>query len=404
MYLIIGQGAAGTAAANELKLLDTAAKVTIITEEPDWFYSRIDLPDIIAGKYHPREALLQSAKQFTEKGINYIMDERVTHIMPQEHSVELASGQRLGYRKLLLATGSQSSIPKVAGINSRGVYQLWTMAQAQEICEVATEAKVAIVIGAGLIGLKTALALKKRGLNVTVLERRNKVLPQQLDEIGAEILEDKIKAAGVNVLTGIQVDGIETHDGAAIGIISGTQILPCDLVIVATGIKPNVSLAIQAGIRVASGIVTDEFLQTSVPDIYAAGDVSEVIDILSKRSVLTAGWPAAVEQGIIAGRNMVDYRKTPYPGYLPVNSVEIAGMPLVSAGNVNGDANDDIRTFRKENVYKRVVFTDNTVTGFLFMGDIRQAGVMVSAIARSISMPPQATIGSAFSYADLLEF
>lgn len=404
MYLIIGQGAAGTAAANELKRLEAGAAVTVITDEQDYFYSRLDLPGIVGGTQRPEEAVLQSAEQFQTREINCIVGERVRRILPAEHHVELISGRRLQYNKLLLATGAQPSMPNLPAFDAKGVYPLWTMAQASELSMAAAEAQSAVVIGAGLIGLKTALALKSRGLKITVIERMNRVLPQQLDAIGAAILETKIRAQGVEVLTGLAVDAVETYGGAVVGVRSGKQVLPCDMVIVAVGVRPNTCLAREAGLKVGAGIVTDEFLQTSGPDIYAAGDAAEVSDVIGKGPAVSAGWPAAVEQGVVAARNMIGYSPVQYPGYLVKNSIELAGIPLVSAGKVNGDGGDEILTYRDGNVYKRLVCKDNFLRGFLLMGDIRQAGVLAGALARSISMHCAAALGPAFSFADFLHF
>ncbi|HWR30329.1 MAG TPA: FAD-dependent oxidoreductase [Negativicutes bacterium] len=392
-YLIIGQGAAGMAAANELRELDGASTVTVITNEQDGFYSRIDLPDIISGKYHPTESMLQSSEQFRDKEIHCIYGERVTHIFPDEHSVELSSGQRLRYEKLLLATGSRPIIPNLAGVTAAQVYSLWTMAQAKAISTAAATAQAVVVIGAGLIGLKTALALNKRGLKTTVIERMDKVLPQQLDETGAAILAMRIRAEGVAVLTSLQVDSVETCGGSVVGVRIGTGVLPCDMVIASVGVRPDTTLPQDAGIAVGQGIVTDEFLQTSKLDIYAAGDVAEVLDVISGRPIVSAGWPAAVEQGAIAGRNMAGCCKEQYLGYLAKNSVEIAGMPLVSVGNANGDDGDEILTYHNGDAYKRLVIADNRLKGFLLMGDIRKAGILAGAAQRP-----------AFSFADLSAF
>ncbi|MDF2499736.1 MAG: nasB [Anaerosporomusa subterranea] len=401
MYVIIGQGAAGTAAANELRKLDKDAQITVLTNETDCFYSRIDLPDIVAGKYRPQDAVLQTAEQFKAKEIRCIMGQYATRILPDERIVELSSGQRLGYRKLLLATGARLVAPKLEGITARGVYSLWTMAQAAGIIAAAAVAKSAVVIGAGLIGLKTALALTKRGLRVTVIERMDRVLPQQLDEPGAAIIETGLGVAGVDLLTGVQVDAVETCNGSVIGVRMGRKILACDMVIVAAGTRPNTDLAQASGIKIAAGIITDEYLQTSEKDIYAAGDVAQVTDLISKQSIVSATWPAAVEQGEVAARNMAG-DTTPYHGYLTMNSVEIAGIPLVSAGDVTGSDGDEIVAVRNENLYKRLVLRDNVLKGVLLIGDIRQAGVLAGAVACSTNLQRYAPLGASFSFVDLL--
>ena len=197
VYVIIGQGAAGAAAAIELKRLENEAAVTIVSNEQEGFYSRIDLPDLISGKREAQDALLQTPAQFRDKGIHCLAGEQVIRISPADHSVELTAGRRLYYDKLLLATGARPVVPQLPGMEAAGVFSLWTMEQAKAILLAAAGAKAAVVIGAGLIGIKTALALHQRGLRVTILEQMDRVLPQQLDEAGAEILATAIRAGGV---------------------------------------------------------------------------------------------------------------------------------------------------------------------------------------------------------------
>jgi len=259
-------------------------------------------------------------------------------------------------------------------------------------------------MGAGLIGLKAALALKSRGLKVTVVERADRVLPEQLDEIGAGILEARIRAQGVEVLTGFLADAIETAGGRVNGVASGDRLLQADMVVICAGVKANTDLAQGAGLQVDAGIATNEFLQTSLADIYAAGDAAQVFNAVSKRPALSAGWPAAVEQGIIAARHMTGCQATSYQGYLPMNSVEIAGMPLVSAGDINGCDGVDIVVSSHGSVYKRLALKDNRLQGFLLMGDIRQAGVLAGGLLRSVSVRSGAALSRAFSFATLYHY
>jgi NAD(P)H-nitrite reductase large subunit len=229
----------------------------------------------------------------------------------------------------------------------------------------------------------------------------NKALPQQLDETGAMIIANGIRAAGLDMLTGVQVDAVETRNGSVIGVRIGRRILECDMLIVAAGTRPNTELAQASGIEAAAGIITDGYLQTSHQDVYAAGDVAQVTDLISKQAIVSATWPAAVEQGEIAARNMAG-DKTLYRGYLAMNSVEIAGIPLVSAGDVTGSDADEIVAVRDESIYKRLVIRDNVLRGVLLIGDIRQAGVLAGAVACSAKLRESAPLGASFSFADLL--
>ncbi len=401
-WLIVGQGAAGAAAARELRQLDSGAAITVIASEQAGFYSRIDLPDIISGKRRPEEAVLQTPAQFQAAGICCLTGVQAVSIRPEEHCVVLASGQQLHYDRLLLATGALPVRPALPGITADGVYTLWTLEQTAAISLAAAEAGAAVVIGSGLIGLKTALALRQRGLQVTVIERMNRVLPQQLDETGAALLAAALRARGIEILTGVQVEAVATAGGKVAGIRAGSWLVPCGLVVCAAGVKADTALARTAGLEIGAGIRVNEFLQTSGADIYAAGDAAEVLTVLDRQHCLSAGWPAAVEQGIIAARNLSGRTREAYGGYLAKNSVEIAGVPLVSAGNVQGGDGAEVLVRQSGSAYKRLVIKNNRLHGFLLMGDIRQAGVLAGVMARADAGGCRGAAGAAGSYVDLL--
>ena len=401
MYVIIGQGAAGTAAANTLRRLDGKKAITVITRETDYFYSRVDLPDIIAGYSPPSAAVLQTQERFAELGITCRMGETVTAIMPDKKIVRLAGGECLEYERLLVATGSAPVLPPIAGLEAKGVYTLWTMAQAEAIIRAAARARAAVVIGAGLIGVKTALALAARGLTVRLVEKLPRVLPRQVDAAAAEIVARRIAEKGVAVMTGAVVEGIVTEDGAITGVKVAGQTLACELAVVAVGVRPDAGLAAQAGLKVRRGIVVDRFLQTSLPNIYAAGDVAEVPDLTGGYSI-PALWPVAVEQGQVAARNMAG-RKTAYTPVPAMNAVEVAGLPLIAVGDVEGGPGDDILVAARGDNYKKLVIRDKIVRGVLCLGDIRQAGVLGGLVFRQAEVrSAERLLAPDFGFVDVL--
>ncbi len=402
MYIIIGQGIAGVTAAITLRKLDPRTPVTIITEEHDYLYSRIDLPDIIAGKLKPADAMLQQVENFASDNIICIMGDKVAAVSPAQKTVQLVSGTQLKYTKLLFATGSVPIMPSLPGIDSPGVYSLWTLRQAKEMVSAAEHAQNAVVVGAGLIGLKTALALKARGLKATVVEKLPRVLPRQLDDVSAGILAEKVRSRGVDVLVNTTVDGIAASQGRVSGVHTAGGIIPAEMVVMSIGVKPNKELAAAAGIKTGRGIVVNEFQETSVPDVYAAGDVAEVFDSRTGESVVPAIWPVAVEQGKIAAGNMAGSRAS-YDGNAAMNAVEIAGLPLVSIGDVEGKPGDVCLTAQKNDAYRKVVLRDTIVKGVLCLGDIRQAGVIGRLVSHPVDIKEvEKLISPYFSYADLI--
>jgi len=402
MYIIIGQGAAGTTAAKTLRELDPATPVTIITAEEDYFYSRIDLPDIIGGKYELEEAALESPEAFAAVGITCRMGTTVQAIHPDSKQVELASGERLGYKKLLLATGSVPLMPPLPGLDAQGVHTLWTMDQARTIMAAAAGARNAVVVGAGLIGLKTALALTARGLKVTVVEKLPRVMPRQLDDAAAAIITERLRAKNVEVLVDTEVRGLTTADGVVTGVDLGGRMLACDMVIMALGVKPSTALAVAAGLNVGRGISVDSCQLTSNEDIYAAGDVAETIDNLSGGPTVPAIWPAAVEQGRVAAWNMAGSRLE-YSGAVAMNSVEVAGVPIVSVGDIEGQTGDEVFISCKGGNYKKIVLRGKVVRGVLCLGDIRQAGIIGGLVLRQTELDdPDRLVSPLFSFIDLI--
>jgi nitrite reductase (NADH) large subunit len=402
VYIIIGQGIAGATAAVELRKQDRQTPVTVITNEHEYLYSRIDLPDIIAGKYTPSEATLKRAEDFDCLGITCVMGEKVTAVLPRQKTVEVLSGKKLQYHKLLLATGSLPVLPSIFDSTQAGVYSLWTMLQAEKIIESASRASKVVVVGAGLIGLKTALALRKRGLEVTVVEKLQRVLPRQLDDAASEMLIDRLREMGLEIMVNAGVEGIAAVKGTVSGLHLVNGFLGADMVIVAIGVKPNIELAVSAGIHTERGIIVNEFQQTSIPDIYAAGDVAETFDRLTGDSTVSSTWPVAVEHGRIAACNMAG-RKETYDGSCAMNAVEIAGIPMVSIGDIDGRTDDCVLIDRRGDAYRKVVIRDNVVRGALFMGDIRQAGVIGALVSRRVELrTAEKLISPYFSFADLI--
>jgi len=387
-YCIIGNGAAGVTAAETIRSLDPASDITIISDEALPIYSRCLIPDLISGEMSEEELLLRPEDFYEAQGIEALLGRRVASIEPGERRVILADGQEIVYDKLLLATGGSPIIPEIEGIGREGVFGLRTIEDARRIRAASEGAERAVVIGGGMIGLRAAFALHKRELTVTVVEMLPRVLPQQLDDVASQIMSRAIEAEGVELILGQTAQEIVGQDGRVEGVLlADGRRLECELVIVAVGVRPNVDLAEEAGIEIAQGVLVDSRLQTSLPDIYAAGDVAETLDPVTGERTLSALWPSAVEQGRLAGYNMAGVARE-YQGALGLlNSVEFAGVPVISVGVVQPEGDEyEVLATRRGNIYRKLVLKGDVLVGMILLGEIERAGVYTALIRQRVDI------------------
>ena len=402
MFIIIGQGAAGTSAAKALRRYSPLTDILMITNECHTFYNRIKMPDIVAGTSYPEKTIVHDESFFTDLGITCRMGTTVTAIDPENHVVVLESGERLPYEKLLLATGSVPVIPPIPGLNGPDVYSLWTLADAEAIHARGGEGGSAVVIGAGLIGLKTALALLSLGVGVTVVEKLPHIMPRQLDATAADIIAARLLSRGVDLRCGVGVESVIRTGGAVDAVrLDDGGVVPCDFIVAAVGVAPDTGLAKAAGIATRRGIVVDASGRTSAPDVYAAGDAAEITDPATGESWVPAIWPVAVDQGHAAAAAMAGVDR-PAPTALAMNSVELADLPLASIGDMTARPGDAVFTARRNDVYCRLVLHGDVPRGVLYVGNIGRVGVIGNLVMRQSPLPACDPTASHFSFGDLL--
>ena len=388
-YLIIGNSAAGIFAAETIRGLDPNGQITMISKENCLPYSRC-LTSYFLGKEIPEEKMyIRSKNYYSETGIDLI-GRNVERVDPESKSVLLDSGEKIGYDKLLVATGASPFCPPLEGSEMKGVFQLRTLADAKLMAEFAPKVKTAVVMGAGLVGLKGAHGLHELGIKVIVVGSAPYLMRYSIDPESSGILTGLLEKDGYRILLNTKAEkilGEKNSEGrmSVSGVVlnSGEQI-PCQMVLKAIGVRPNVQLVAGSGVFVNKGIVVDEEMQTSVNDIYAAGDVAEADDILHGGKSVSALWPTATEQGIIAGYNMAGVKRR-YQGSLALNSVAICGVGLISAGIMNLPPGEGIvlRAVEPErNFYRKFVIKDGRLVGMIMVGKIEGAGVLSGLIRK----------------------
>jgi len=381
-YLIIGNGVAGTTAADYIRLNDPNGEITIVSGEDLPFYYRVRLPDLLGGEVAESELIAKKKEWYDERKIFLKLENRIIHTGPEEKTAVAENGDSLGYDRLLLANGSHPFIPPIKGSQKKGVFVLHTVKDVRAISQYAEKIKDVVLIGGGLLGLETANALHKRGKDITVVEFFPRLLPRQLDIDGAARLQRFFENMNFAFRLGVTTREITGADSVEQVLLDNGDVLPAEMVIVSAGVRPNLELAGMLGLNKDKGIIVNERLQTSGPDIYAAGDVIEFHG-------RTYGiWPAAMEQGKIAGINIAGGNAI-YKGTTMSNILKVAGIDLASAGEIDENNRYDVKIIATETVYKKVVIDHDKVIGCIMLGDRKNFNRISSAISSGENILPE---------------
>lgn len=388
-YLIVGNSATGIFAAETIRGLDPDGQITMISKENCLPYSRC-LISYFLGKEIPEEMMyIRDKHYYSETGIDFQAG-NVERVDADSKSVLLDSGEKVTYDKLLIATGSSPFCPPLEGSDMEGVFELRTLEDAKAMAEFAPKVKAAAVMGAGLVGLKGAHGLHELGINVTIIGSAPQVMRHSIDLESAGIITGLLEKDGYRVFLNtkvVKILGEEDTDGrmSVTGVLLNTgEQISCQMILRAVGVRPNVKLVSGSGVLVNNGIIVDEEMQTSVKDIYAAGDVAEGIDLLSGEKSINALWPTATEQGIVAGCNMAGVKRR-YQGSLALNSAVICGVGIISVGLMNlppGEGSVLRAVDPDKNFYRKFVIQDGRLVGMIMVGSIDGAGILSGLIRK----------------------
>ena len=363
-YLIVGNGIAGTTAAENIRKQDKEGSITIVTDENVPFYYRIRLNEFVSGDMKEEELIARKDDWYQAHNITLKLNTRVSGAVPEEKILLTTDQERIGYDKLLLATGSHSFIPPIKGSDRKGVFALRSIQDARDIASWAGEVEDVVLIGGGLLGLEAGNALRRLGKKVMVVEFFPRLLPRQLDVDGAGRLQKIMEGMGFSFRLGAKTEAIVGVDGVDGVQLEGGEILPARMVIISAGVRPNMELAKDLGLKHDKGIQVNERLVTSAAHIYAAGDVAEY------NGMPYGIWPAAMEQGKVAGANMAGGDKT-YQGTTMANTLKVVGVDLASAGNIDVENKLESRIVTDDMVYKKVVLEKDRIVGCIMLGNTK---------------------------------
>lgn len=379
-YLIIGGSAAGMAAAQAVREHDPEGDIIILSAEEDLPYFRPLIPYVVSEQKGEGELELMGQGPYSAQDIDVRLDATVTKVDPDANAVEVNSSDSVVYDKLLIATGSRPFIPpSIQGVDAPGVYALRTLAEARSMAGRAGKAKSAIMAGGGMLNLKTAFALLERGLKVSLVVTSPEVLSQVMESDGASLIRDSLEQAGLEILTGRSIDQIVSgKKGVKSVLLDSGEELPCEIVCIGKGVRPNVEFLTDSGIEMDGGVVADPYTACSASDVYTAGDVAVTFDPITGERMMTALWTNAVEMGRCAGKNMAGF-PTAYSGTFGIlNATQVAEVPFVSMGIVHtSDTEYEIHVNSTPDTYRKLVFSaeGDRLIGAVFVGDIKNAGL-----------------------------
>jgi len=336
-HVIIGNGPAGVVAAETLRRADPTAEIVLVGDEAEPPYSRMAIPYLLIGNIDEEGTYLRKdAGHYDRLRIRQVQA-RAETVDAKARAVTLAGGEKLSYDRLLIATGSHPLQPAIPGIDAPNVHPCWTLADARAIAAKAKTGARVVQLGAGFIGCIILQALAERGVKLTVVEMGDRMVPRMLTATAGRLLRQWVEKKGVTVHVNTSVIAITAGAKATQVKLSNGQMLECDLLVSAAGVRPNIAFLDGSGIKTGDGILVDEHMQTSVPGIFAAGDVTEAVGLHTGRPQLNAIQPNAADQARIAAIGMLGGH-TASQGSLAINVLDTLGLVSTSFGQWEGAA------------------------------------------------------------------
>ncbi len=400
--VIIGASAAGLSCLNTLCTISPQSKITVISAERYSPYSRCLLTYYLGKSMTEQELTISSPADYPSN-VQFILGQKAEQIDVQRKTVRLSDGKELGYDKLLIAVGADAVKPKYYA-EGRGTFTLRYLDDAKKIAE--TTKGSAVVLGGGFVGIKTAYGLLERNIKTDMVVASPYPLAMVLDEPSARYIEKDLAELGIGIVTREDVADISLHKNQLKVYLSSGRALETDVVVVGKGVKPSVDLAKASGIKVNEGISVNEYLETSAPDIFAAGDCCETLDLARNKLQIIGLWPAAVEQGYFAALNMSGTRSR-YPGSIAMNSMKTKAFHLISAGILKGERGLTVyeKYIPSRKQFRKIAFRGDVPVGMAFYNCPEEAGLFVNLIKKAVPLivKPEKVVTGDVSISDIMK-
>ena len=382
--VVVGTGMAAMATVEALLAHEGAGEweVTMVGREPDPPYNRILLSQLLAGSVDERQLVLRDPRWLAEHGVELRTGCEVRALDLSGRAAELADGEALRWDRLVIATGSRAAVPALYGLDRRGVHIFRTLRDARRIVAHAQQARAAVVIGGGLLGLETARGLRAHDVEVTVVHAAGRLMDRQLDHSAGILLERAVHKLGVKVLLEAQAEALVGSDAVTGVDLGDGRHLAADMVVVAAGVRPEIELAREAGLEVDRGVVVDDELRTSCAGVYAVGECAQ------HREVVYGLWAPLLEQAKVAGASLAG-SPAAFRGAIPATTLKVAGVELFCGGRADAlDGDEEVVALdTRRGVYRRLLLRDERLVGTILLGDLRDARSLREHLAASGPVP-----------------
>jgi NAD(P)H-nitrite reductase large subunit len=387
-YVIIGNGPAGIIAAETLRKADAAGSIQVIGAEPETPYSRMAIPYLVAGNIEIDGTYLRKdAAHYRNLGIELVRG-RVGKVDAKAKRLTLADGNTVAYDKLLIATGSSPAIPPISGMDLPNVHSCWTLEDARKIIATVKPGTRVLQMGAGFVSCIVIDPLRKRGAKLMIVGSGDRMVPRMMTPGASKLIQKWVESRGISVSNNTRVDSLTAGvNGAIIANLNNGETIETDLVINATGVKANIGFLEGSGVATEYGVLVDEYLRSSQPDIYAAGDVAQAHDIATNGKTVNAIQPNAVDQGRIAALNMTG-KTVEFKGGIAMNVLDVGGLVSSSFGRWWGaDGGEHVEMMDEDHWrYLRLEFKDDVLVGATTVGLTQHVGVLRGLIQARVPL------------------
>ena len=389
--VIVGNSAAGLNAVQAIREIDDSCTITLISMEDCRSYSPVLLTYYLKGKIPREDIFIVNHDYYKENRVDAKLGCEVIGISPSRQVISIKDCEEIKYDNLLIATGASPVKLEHSEDTIDHLFYLRTIEDVEKILAQAKHADRIIVVGAGLIGLQAAEAIFHEGIQLTIIEWSNQVLPRIADFTSAGIIQKEIESRGISVYLEKKIDKIIKVAGKVKVVTGSNEQLTADMVVVATGVRPNCQFLESSGVKINRGIVVDGTMRTNIDHIFAAGDVCEAKNLITGKSDVIPLWGNACRQGRIAGLNMTGVKEK-FDGGLAENVTTIFGLTVASVGlsePPNGDGIEEIQFCNPaRKIYRKIIVSDNKLLGAVLLGDTEDVGILGNFIRNRKEISP----------------